>query len=38
MPKLRTKPYPPIEPLKVPSEFRIIEASGSSDFQLEAAI
>lgn len=37
MPNQRTKPYPPIEPLKVPSEFRIIEASGSSDFRLEAA-
>ncbi|RLS53625.1 MAG: hypothetical protein DWH91_13990 [Planctomycetota bacterium] len=38
MPKLRTKPYPPIEPVhRVPAEFRIIEASGSSDFQLEAA-
>ncbi len=37
MPTTRTNENPPPEFQQVPSEFQILEASGTSDFQLEAA-
>lgn len=37
MPKPLTNTNPPPDPCQVPADFRIIEASGTSDFRLEAA-
>jgi hypothetical protein len=37
MPKPQTNLTPPPDPVRVPAEFRILEASGTSDFRLEAA-
>ena len=36
MPKTQTNTTPPPDPTQVPADFRIIEASDGSDFQLEA--
>ncbi len=37
MPKAQTNRILPPDPVQVPADFRIIEASGTSDFRLEAA-
>jgi hypothetical protein len=37
MPNPQTNMTAPLDPVRVPAEFRILEASGTSDFRLEAA-